>query len=288
MSTSYWERVHATGLDVPADRALDDLTAELTRMLGDPDPGTRDGTALPVLATWIERGVYDDLLAGLGDGMTAGLTVGLGEDGTDTVFRRSSCALVLERCIARDNEHSLVPGDKVLDWGDRLATWLLREQDLRGWVVDKGWAHGMAHGADALGRLAESRHLGGPELEVLLDVVAERLLAPVETLFGAGEPDRIAAAVVRLLGRDLVAIEVVERWLARLAARAGTLSGADGRDPFLAGGNAQAFLRALYLQLALGPHPPPQRADLLLAVVEAVRSSNPQVLASGQDAATAR
>jgi hypothetical protein len=82
--TSYWERVHATGLDVPTDRALDDLTAELTRMLGDPDPATRDGVALPVLRTWLERGVYDDLLAGLGDGMATGLAVGIGESDTDT------------------------------------------------------------------------------------------------------------------------------------------------------------------------------------------------------------
>ncbi len=58
-------------------------------MLGSPDPEQRDGIAYPALATWIDRGVYDDLLVGLGDGMAAGLTVGLGEDGTDSVFRRS-------------------------------------------------------------------------------------------------------------------------------------------------------------------------------------------------------
>ena len=53
-------------------------------MLGSTDPDLRDGVAYPVLATWIERGVYDDLLAGLGDGMAAGMTIGLGQIGTDT------------------------------------------------------------------------------------------------------------------------------------------------------------------------------------------------------------
>ena len=43
-------------------------------MLGSTDPEVRDGTAYPALATWIDRGVYDDLLAGLGDGMAAGLS----------------------------------------------------------------------------------------------------------------------------------------------------------------------------------------------------------------------
>ena len=44
-----------------------------------PRPELRDGIAYPVLATWVDRGVYDDLLVGLGDGMVAGLAVGLGE-----------------------------------------------------------------------------------------------------------------------------------------------------------------------------------------------------------------
>src|SRR4051794_13048681 len=104
MSGSYWEQVQATGLAVPTDRPLDELTAELTRMLGDPDPALRDGIAYPALTTWLDRGVYDDLLTGLGDGMALGLLVGLGEVGDDTVFRRSQSALVLGRCIERDND----------------------------------------------------------------------------------------------------------------------------------------------------------------------------------------
>ena len=104
----YWKQVHASGLEVPEDRPLGDLTAELTTMLGDTDPEARDGTAYPTLATWVRRGVYDDLLAGLGDGMAAGLGVGLGERETDSVFRRSFSALVLGECIARDNERPLV------------------------------------------------------------------------------------------------------------------------------------------------------------------------------------
>ena len=35
MSGSYWRQVQAEGLAVPTDRPLDDLTAELTRMLGE-------------------------------------------------------------------------------------------------------------------------------------------------------------------------------------------------------------------------------------------------------------
>ena len=274
MSGSYWQQVHAEGLAVPSDRPLDDLTAELTRMLGDPDPALRDGTAYPTLTTWVDRGVYDDLLGGLGDGMAAGLRVGLGEQGTDTVFRRSFSALVLGECIARDNRRPLMPGGKILEWGDRLTTWLLGERDLRAYVPGKGWAHAVAHGADTLATLASSPHLATPELTVILDVIADRLLLPVDRLFTNGEADRLAVTTMNVLRRNVVPLRVLEPWIARIAAAAATRKSHGDRDPYLRGGNAEAFLRALYLQLSLGTRPPQVRSDLLLVVVDALRTTN--------------
>lgn len=280
MVTGYWQQVMATGLTVPTDRPLDDLTAELTTLLGSTDPAERDGTAYPTLATWISRGEYDDLLAGLGDGMAAGLTVGIGERDTDTVFRRSFSVLVLAECIERDTRALLLPPDRILDWGDRIAGWFLRERDVRGFVPGKGWAHAVAHGADALGALGASRHLGADELRVLLDVIADRVLLPTDRVFSAGEPDRMARAVLRFLRRDLLPMAVIEPWVARIAATAGQVGGPDGDvDPFLTTGNPEAFLRALYLQLALGAQPPALRSDLVLLLVDVLRATNPRLIA---------
>src|SRR5690606_13031029 len=78
MGAGYWRGVVRDGVQVPPDRSLGDLTAELTSMLGSPDPELRDGLAMQVLTVWIGRGVYDELLVGLGDGMVAGLRVGIG------------------------------------------------------------------------------------------------------------------------------------------------------------------------------------------------------------------
>src|SRR5215211_7218272 len=176
MTRAYWSHVKASGLAVPDDRPLAELTTELTTMLGSPDPQIRDGLAYPTLSTWIDRVVYDELIVGLGDGMAAGLTVGLGEVGTDSVFRRTFSVLVLAECLDRDNQEGLVPAAKVLDWGDRIASWYLRERDVRGFVPGKGWAHAVAHGADAITVLARSSHFGRNELTVLLDVIGDRVL----------------------------------------------------------------------------------------------------------------
>ena len=80
-----------------------------------------------------------------------------------------------------------------------------------------------------------------------------------------------------ILRRNLVPLSVLEPWIARLAAAA-ALPTYDGRDPHLAGANAESFLRALYLQLSLAGRPPAVRADLLLVLVAALKQTNPHYL----------
>ena len=88
---------------------------------------------------------------------------------------------------------------------------------------------------------------------MVLDVIADRVLLPVDRLFTNGEPDRLAAATMAVLRRNIVPLRVIEPWIARLAADRRARASYDDRDPYLTGGNAEAFLRALYLQLALAP-----------------------------------
>ncbi len=59
-------------MNVPADRSLDESTVELVEMLGHSNPRWREDLAYPLLTTWITRGVYDELLSGLGDGIAPG------------------------------------------------------------------------------------------------------------------------------------------------------------------------------------------------------------------------
>lgn len=276
MGVAYWRGVVRDGVRVPDDRTLGDLTAELTTMLGSPDPEIRDGVALQVLTVWIGRGVYDDLLAGLGDGMAAGLRVGVGETGTSTVFRRSWSARVLAHVLHRDQDEQLLPAEDVLRWGDRLTTYLLREQDVRGFIPGQGSARSVAHAADALTALASSRHLGPLELTVLLDVIADRLVGGLP--LDHNETDHLAAATIAVLLRDRVPFDVVEPWVARIAVHADPESAAPNVDPWTHVRNTQSFLRSLHLQLLLGPRRPPTRADMVLVVGDALRTTNGQHL----------
>ncbi len=262
MRTAFWEQVAAEGFTVPADEPLADLTAELTVMLGSPDPHLREDLAAGTLTAWISQGVYDELLSGLGDGLVAGLRIGLGEEDTDTVFRRSFSALLLASCLERDSRTSLVGPDTVLRWGDALMSWFVRERDLGHDVAGSGHARALDHGAEALGALAGSPSLGEPELVAVLDVLADRLTAPSTHRLAHAEADRLARCTLAVARRGLVGDDVFEAWLDRLVELA------------RAADDAETFLRALHLQLAVGARPPENRGDLLLAVLAALRTSN--------------
>jgi hypothetical protein len=209
------------------------------------------------------------------------------------VFRRSFTALTLAEVIHRDNAEFLVHDEVVMRWGDRLATWMLRERDLRGYVADCGWAHAVAHGADAIGALARSRHCDAGVLRALLDVLADRIVKDTPYRWVHEEHDRVAHAVMTVLHRNMLTGDELERWLKPVAAMASqqplmheTLPEWPTPSVF----NARGVLHVLLSQLAIGVkgfpipgddelfgRPIEARADLLLLLNEAVRASQPYI-----------
>lgn len=272
-----WRSVRSADYPVPADAPLPDLTTELTSLLGTLDSELRDELAVPVLSAWIDRGVYDDLLTGLGDGIAVGLTHDLDRADGDGVFRRRATAEILTQCIERDTSRPLATGSTVLGWADRISAWLLRETDLRDHVAGHGWVRAIGVGADAIGAVAGSPHCGRAELSVLLDVIGERVTAPVPHPWASDEADHLAAAALRLMRRDLLSLEHLEEWLVMIGDRSYEIHPGKG-EPDPAAVNTDSFIRALYLQLALAPEPPAIRADLLLTVVAVLRELHPQLL----------
>jgi hypothetical protein len=206
------------------------------------------------MRAWLREGRYDDLLVGFGDGMAAGLAVGLGSTDGDTAFRRSASAMLLGECIRRDTQTPLVPAGKVLQWGDQLATWLLRER-----------TDAIASGADALAALAASAHVSGDVLTALLQVIVDRVLEAADTPFAGAEADRLAAATLAVLRRNLVPEETVASVLSRCLTGEG--------EPEGPAANSEAYLRALYLRLSLTTSRIEDRADLVLRLVDHLRVS---------------
>ncbi|WP_310526333.1 DUF2785 domain-containing protein, partial [Nocardioides sp.] len=90
----------------------------------------------------------------------------------------------------------------------------------------------------------------------------------------AGAPDRMAAATMQILRRNVVSLKVLEPWVARIAAGANPFNSTGEHDPYELAGNAQAYLRSLHVQLTLAGNPPGVRPDLILVLVEALKATN--------------
>lgn len=282
---AFWEQVLREDCALPPYPPLDELTVDLTRLLGSPDAHERHEIGYRVLSTWIARGLYDDLLAGLGDGLCTGLDTGLGQEDADTVFRRSYSALSLAAVVARDTEVERLHPDVLLRWGDRGIRWLVKERDLRGHVPGKGRASTAAHGADLLLAFALSRHFGEGELMVLLDAIADRLLEPTTHRLAHGEEEHLAYATMAILHRNILDMNVVSPWLERLGQTWQETDVAESCVAF----NTVSYLRVLHLQLQLGVRPlmPTERAarhfesdvegriDVLGAIARMLRTTGP-------------
>jgi len=140
--------------------------------------------------------------------------------------------------------------------------YIVAERDLRGYVPDQGWAHAIAHAADLLWVLAQSRHLAAPDLERILDVIAKRITTAVEHVYLYNEDQRLAFAAMAVLQRDLLDLSALNVWLSRMQRPDG-----NWQHPFLSPTSASAyhntttFLRSLYFQLLLGINPPPWYPD---------------------------
>ena len=264
MDTSFLEAIIQDEFRLPAGSSLTSLTAQLADGLGSPDSDLRENS-LSILWEWIVLDRYTPAeLYALGEQMAANLIVGTGESGTDSVFLRAFSALILQAVIEQDetyaagNRSGKTPFLNEADlqrWMQCALNSLVAENDLRGFVAEKGWAHSIAHHADLFLCLGRSRFLGSADLERLLDAIAARLTAPADSILSYQEDERLARAVLSILLRDLLDIAVLGRWLEKL------VSPADGAqwdnvhaNPALVNAryNTRAFLRSLYFQLQIG------------------------------------
>jgi Protein of unknown function (DUF2785) len=253
-----WQRIKDDDFRPPAGYPVDELIAELEHLLTYADSYQRDDLAFEILGEWIQIGLCDHDLAGLGDRLAAGLLRGIGEVGTDSVFGRSFAAVVLGLVVERDNAvHRLTPAD-VSRWIGGFTMWWELEGDLRGAVdAQRGWAHALAHGADAIASLARSRLIGTTQARALLGSVVIRLRTTDGWALLASEDDRLAYATMALLHRgDLTAADLAGE-LAPLHALGRRRLRVDLDPDACTWINTLNWLRALYLQLRLGVQPMP-------------------------------
>jgi hypothetical protein len=252
MDREFWRGVLEAEGVLPGGYDLEALTAELLSYLSSSDSELRDEFGFAILGNWIYvRHLYGpDRLRGMISSLNAGLHVGLGEAGTETVYERSFSALILSVIADYDLEHSFLSGEELSELLKSTLQYFHLEQDWRGFVIGQGWAHSVAHTADVFANLAKNPKLDADGLERILNAIAAKLTTPVSAVLAHHEASRLALAAHNVIARGVLPPRTFHAWLDAMPDTLNPRSQGDlERGDVAARANCEAFLSSLYLQL---------------------------------------
>lgn len=176
-----------------------------------------------------------------------GIFYRLGEAEGDAVFTRAFSVLLLPLILIAHRKEPFLSMDEVMRVQEGLLRFVREERDRRGFVEGKGWAHAIAHAADALDDLAQCVEVDADGLrEILTEIRA--VLCISDTVYTHGEDDRLVTPVIAVLRRELLVEEEIVRWVKGFADAVAAVEGMPGR--MYIQGNVSNFLQSLYFRLA--------------------------------------
>ena len=271
---AFWLAIVKTGYAVPSGETAFGLLKEMNALLASTDPVLRDDVAYGAAERWIVRQklLTPDEQRAIMKLWTDNLASGLGESGTDSVFRRSFSALNLSLMAAVDNARPFMSNEDFDGLLARALDYLARERDVRGYDATKGWIHTPAHTADLLKFLARSSKLATAVQAQLLRAISDKCGAVGQT-FAWGEDERLAQVVRSIVRRPDLDAAAFDAWISEAEqAHKQLWVKAPSIDPakFPHVQNLKGVLRAAFTALAADSDLPPasaQARDRLLRAV---------------------
>ncbi|WP_050616056.1 DUF2785 domain-containing protein [Bacillus testis] len=130
------------------------------------------------------------------------LLYGLGGNGDDSVFTRSFSSLLIALILYMDRKHLFLPSALLNHVQDTLIQYLEGEKDVRGYVENKGWAHSIAHAADAFNEMVLHPSCNRTRYPEMAKSLFHAFFIQ-HSLFQHDEELRIALPLVNMLERGL-------------------------------------------------------------------------------------
>lgn len=187
---------------------------------------------------------------------------GIGEQGADTVFTRSFTSLLIALILYKDGDDDFLSVSMVETARERLLEYIQAERDLRGFVPGKGWAHSLAHAADAIDELVKNKKVGSACFPVILNVLWDKMLVS-ESVYTRQEEERVVVPIVAMLHRGLDRNEVAKL----LDSTPGKIKSSReilGEEHYWnLVANSKNFLKSLYIKTDAVPELGDLRAELL-------------------------
>ena len=183
----------------------------LIACLGDPDPNIRDKHAFERLAGAMRAGEIDrDTLASMESRLLK-----LVADPDPQGFQRPFAILTLAEVARTDRLKPWMTDSERDVLVNTAANNLASLTDYRAFDDTSGFRHGVAHGADLVLQLALNPAVTKSQLDRLLAAIATQVSPKdASVAYWAGEPDRLARAVLFIAQRKLLSDAEWKTWFA--------------------------------------------------------------------------
>ena len=242
-------RIAADEFRVDSDDERFALALTMMAHIGSPDPELRDGLIYPAFHAWILEG---DLFTAVQLRQLLDLALDenhlfyrLGEKGTDAVFRRSFSMLLLPLLLIVHRKRPYLTQAEIVNLKETVIRYLSRERDVRGHDAEKGWAHAVAHAADALDDLALCQELGTYDLRDILAAI-QRAIGADDYVFVHEEDERMVTAVASLFSRRVLSEAEINQWIRSFVPFVAEVEAGPTHGRYL---NVKNFLRSLFFRL---------------------------------------
>lgn len=238
-------------LDCETGDDIENLLQEMLRGIGSTDPVLRDELIYRTFCHLVMENHLseDQMIATLSTCLDEEhLFLRIGEEKGDSVFTRSFSVLIVALILHKDRESSFLSHGLVEEATEATLRYLQEERDIRGYVKGKGWAHSIAHGADALDEAIRHEAFRVERIDACLNTIAGCLFK--KGLYVDDEDERLLMAIEALLSRGLKD-DVLATWVNRLADE---LSSSFDQEGFSVAflhtkGNVLGFLKSCYFRL---------------------------------------
>ena len=224
------------------------IVIEMLENIGSLDPELRDELIYDILAHWIPRGVFNSkelnelLNISLGN---SHLFYKIRDKDEDAVFKRAFSVLIVALIISEHREENFLSEKVLHEVKDKVIEYMIIEEDVRGYIEVKGWAHSAAHTADALDELVQCNCFSSDDLLDILNSIRAKVCIGYYVYIHE-ESERMVTVVENSLNRKMLDNLKIIEWL----------QGFRLKDPsniymdnFHLKVNVKGFLRSLYFRL---------------------------------------
>ncbi|MGG2015156.1 DUF2785 domain-containing protein [Bacillus sp. S10(2024)] len=213
--------------------------------IGSNDAELRDELIYSTLERWITSEVFRQkelrglLLQALSPDY---LFYKIGEKGTDSVFKRAFSILIPPLILSVHENEPFLSEEQLYSVAEQVLEYVHLEQDVRGYVEGKGWAHSTAHAADALNALA--RTIRNRDFSHAILTVVRHKVRLHDYVYINFEDERLVTAVMSIWNQNLLNQEEWNNWLHSFT----IIEEAPTSQNDILVQNIKSFLRSLYFR----------------------------------------